>query len=105
MDRVHGQRALDRDEAAEGGVDRFELEAGETVADGIDSGAAITLEVHSEQAEAAELRRDLAGESALFEPLLDPREKLGGGEAPHGGLEHALLVREQPADPEKIGRV
>jgi len=101
-DREHRERALDRDEAAEAGIRGLELEAGEAVADRIDAGAAVTLQVHAEEAELAELGCDLARELGALEPLLDSGKQAVDGEAPNGLLEHALLLGEKCTQAEKV---
>ena len=52
-DREHGQRALDRDQAAQAGVGGLQLPAGDAVGDRAHPGAAVTGQVHAEQAELA----------------------------------------------------
>ncbi len=56
-DREHRQRSLDGDEGAEAAVTRLQFEAGDAVAGGRGARAAIALEVHAEQAQAAKLER------------------------------------------------
>ena len=54
-DREHRERALDGDGAADAGVARLELRAGEAVGDGARAGESVAVEVHAEQAELREL--------------------------------------------------
>ena len=72
-DRVHRERALHGDGAADAGVARLELEADEAVRDGARPGQAVALEVHPEEPELRELLHDLAREDPLLEPVADLR--------------------------------
>src|SRR5271165_2925689 len=46
--REHRKRALDRNEASQAGIARFELAAGETVRDGAGTRAAVAFQMHAE---------------------------------------------------------
>ena len=58
-DRVHGQRALDRDQRADAGVAGLELQAGQAVGGGRGARAAVAGEVHAQDPQLAQRRREL----------------------------------------------
>ena len=104
-DRVHRERALDRDGAAHARVARLELEARQPVGDGARAGEAVAVEVHAVQAELAQLREQLARQDALLEPLADLRQHLLAHERAHGVADGPLLVVEQRVDREEVAWV
>src|SRR5215216_1599808 len=101
-DRVHGQGALDRDEAAGPGVAGLQLQAGQAVADGVGAGAAVALQVHAEQAQVAELLGQLAGQLAALEPAGDLGQHPVGDEAAGGVADQPLLLRQLPVQVEEV---
>ena len=104
-DREHRQRALHRDGAADAGVARLELEAGEPVGDRARAGEAVAVEVHAEEAELAQLRHQLARQDPLLEPVADVRQHVLAHEGAHGVADRPLLVVEQGVDREEVERV
>ena len=104
VDRVHRQRPLHADEAAQPGVDGLELAAGHAVRRGAGAGAAVALEVHAEQAELAEHRPEVVGQRALVVPLGDVGRELAPGEVAHRVADRAVLVGEQVVDPQEVVR-
>ena len=104
-DRVHRERALHRDEAADAGVAGLELLADEPVHDRARLGQAVALEVHPEQAEPRELGDQLGGKLAALEPLADVRLDLLRDELAHGVADRALLVGEEGVEREEVARV
>ena len=102
-DREHRERALDRDEAAQPAVGRLELAARDAVVRRARARAAVAAEVHAEQAELADRRREVARrQRAVLVPLLDVREHAVRGEAPHGLRDEPVLVGEEPLQAERI---
>ena len=102
VDRVHRQRALHADERTDAGVAGLELEARQTVGNGRCPLAAVSLQVHAQHAEGAEVlrqftRRDLA----LLEPVRDVRPDLGVDVLAHHVADRALLLGQQVVDREQ----
>jgi len=91
-DREHGQRALDRHEAAESGVAGLQLHAGQAVGDSSGARAAVSLQVHAEQAKLPDLGRHLLGKDAPLEPVVDARQHARAHEVADGVADQALLV-------------
>ncbi len=101
-DREHRQRALDRHEAAQAGVGGLHFPAGHAVGDCPHAGAAVTRQVHSEQAELAELRDQLAGERSGLEPVGDVGHDPVSGELAHGVADEALVVGQLVVDLQQV---
>src|SRR6185437_10669816 len=98
MNRVHAERGLHRDEAADAGVAALELLTDQAVADGVEAGAAVALERRAEEAEAGELRNQVSREVVLLETLLDDGQHFVVDEPRDGLLHHALLFTERAGD-------
>ena len=58
--------------------------------------------MHSEQSELGELPDQVLREVTALEPVADVREYLLSHELPHGVPKRALLVLQQPVDPEEV---
>ena len=101
-DREHRERALDRDDAADPGVARLELEARQAVGDGAGAREAVAVQVHAEETELCELGDHLAREDALLEPVSDLGEDLLADELPHGVADRLLLLVEERVDREEV---
>ena len=101
-DREHGQRALDRDQAAQPGVGRFQLPAGDPVGDGAHPRAAVAGQVHAEQAQLAELGGQLTGQRAGLEPVGDVRHHPLGRERPHGVADQHLIGAQLLVDAQQV---
>jgi hypothetical protein len=71
VDRIHHQRALDGDEAAQAGIAAFEFLSHQAVGDVRHSRAAVTVKIGAEEAEFAEQRDKVLGESSFAVVLLD----------------------------------
>jgi len=93
----HGEPALHRGEGAQAGVAALELLHDEAVGDVVHAGAAVALEVRSEEAELGELRQELHGEGSV---LAD--EELVRDELAHGVARVPLLIREQLVEPQDV---
>ena len=104
-DRIHGERALDRNEAAHAGVAGLQLATGQSVADGAGSGGAVAVEVHSEQAHCPHLLGKLHGDGSLGEPVGNIGQHPIGDERAHGVANKTLLVVENGVDLEKVPSV
>ena len=104
-DRVHRERPLHGDGAADPGVAGLELEAREAVRDRARPGQAVSLEVHPEEPELRQLLEDLAREDPLLEPVADLRDDALADELPHGVADRPLLVVEERVEREEVERV
>src|SRR5690606_25187287 len=105
-DRIHAQRTLHADEAADARVAAFQFLADQAVLHTAHAGAAVFFRQRgTEQAEAGDLRDQLAWETALVEALADDRQYLLVGESRHRVLDHPLLVGQQGTDIVEIGRI
>src|SRR5689334_15668048 len=102
MDREHRQRPLHGHEGPQAGVDRLELAARDAVRHGAHARAAVSLEVHPEQAERPELRAEVVGQRALLVPTRHVRGELLRGELGDGVADRAVLVGEQVIDIEIV---
>ena len=101
-DRVHGQRALHRDHAAQPGVGRFELAAGDAVGDRAHPGASVARQVHAEQAQLAEFGHEVAGERTFLEPFGDVRLDPVGREVAHRVTDQPLVRGQLVVNPEQV---
>ena len=84
IDRVHDQRALDADEAAEAGVAALEFLHDKAVLNVVHASTAIAFEVCTEESELTHLRDKLRREGTLIESVAHQRydlfiDKLAGG--------------------------
>ena len=105
MDREHGQRALDGDQRAQAGVDRLDLHAGQPVLDGGHPGAAVAVEVHTEDAEFAELRCEIVDrQGAGLEPVGDVGAQFAVAEVCDGVPDLPFLVGEQGVEADEVER-
>ncbi len=93
-DRVHGERALHRDQAAQPGVGRLQLATGDAIGDRAHARAAVTGQLHAEQAQLAEFRHQFARERAGLEPVCDVGHDAVGRVAAHRVADQALVGRQ-----------
>ena len=103
-DREHGKGSLHRHRAPEAAVAGFHLQARQPVADGVRARAAVSLQVHAEEAEARQLLVDLARELAALEPLLDAGHHPFLDELSDGVPDHPLLVGQERVELEEVRR-
>jgi hypothetical protein len=94
VDCGHGQRALDRDESADPGIAGFQFHCGQAVFDGGAAGAAVTLQMHAQDAQFAQLRGDVVGKDPAVVPVSDVRADLLVGEVADP-LPEGQLIRGQ----------
>ena len=97
------ERALHRHERPQAAVARLDLELHQPVRDGVQPERPLGVELHQEEAEVADLFRELArGELALLVPVLD----LGEDPALHplagDAADLLLLVGEEVVDVDQI---
>src|SRR5579872_5722579 len=64
-DRIHDERALDGDEAAEAGIGAFQFLHDEAVFHVAQTGASVTLQIRSQEAQPPDLRDQFCREAAL----------------------------------------
>ena len=95
----------DAHERAEARIPRLQLEACESVADGVRAQASVTLEVHAQEPERAELERHVLRERARLEPPVDAREDLLADPFAHQVAHLSLLLGKQVVDIQEIERV
>ena len=86
------------------GVAGLELEARQPVGDGARAGQPVAVEVHAEEAERADLLRELARQDPLLEPLADLRQDPLADELPDSVADRLLLVVEKGVDREEVAR-
>ena len=101
-DREHGQRSLHGSRAAHPGVGRFELTARDAVGDRACARAAVSRQVHAEQAQLAQLGQHRPGQYAGLEPVGDLREDMVGNEGTDGVADEPLLVAELVVDLQQV---
>src|SRR3989442_1576734 len=99
VDRIHGQRALDRGERAHPRVAALELLHDEAVGDVVQPGAAVLLrEVGAEQAKLRHLRNELLREAPLDVVLADDGDQVLVHPRAHRVAHGALFLGEQTVD-------
>ena len=101
-DRVHRERALHRDGAADARVARLQLLADEPVGHGARAGQPVALEVHPVEPELRELAEELARQDALLEPVAHLGQHAVAHELAHGVADRLLLVAEQRVEREEV---
>jgi hypothetical protein len=94
---------LDRDRATQPGVGRFQLPAGHAVGDRAHPGAAVTGQVHAEQAQLAQLRHQVPGHGAGLEPVGDVRLDPVGGELADRVADQPLVRGQLVIDAQQVG--
>ena len=104
-DREHAERSLDAHERTEPRIARLELQARETVRDGVRAETPVSLQVHAQQPKPAELEGDVLGERAGLEPPVDAREDVVCHPLAHQVAHLPLLGGEQMVDVEEIERI
>ncbi len=106
VDRVHAQRALHRDEAAQAGIAALQLLADQAVADRTEVATAVLRrQGRAEQAQRGDLRHQFIGEAGLVEGIADDRQHTLVGETGDALLHRALFLVEQGTDIEQIVRM
>jgi hypothetical protein len=93
--RVHAQRALNRNHGAQPAVATLEFLANETVGNVVEPGATVAVKVRSEQTELRHARNQMARKFLARVTVFDDRQSLVFHELAHGALHHALLWGEQ----------
>ncbi len=102
-DRVHRQRALDRDQRADAAVAGFQLQAGQAVGGGRGACAAVTGEVHTEDPELAQPGASSAyGISAASNHSPTSGTIWSLDERTDGVADVALLVGEEAVDAQEV---
>src|SRR6185437_13556096 len=86
-------------------VGRFEFQAGQAVRRRARARAAVTLQVHAEQAELAELGNQVPREMPALEPAPDVRPYAVGQQFAHRPLDRPLLLPQQGRDVQQVQRV
>ncbi len=74
QDRVHHQRALHADEAAQSGVGPFQLLHDQPVLHVAHAGAAVAFQIRAEESQPAHFRDQLAGEAGVAEAIAHQRQ-------------------------------
>ncbi|MDX6388736.1 MAG: hypothetical protein QOD85_2538 [Gaiellaceae bacterium] len=93
---------MDGHETAHATVGSLELQAREPVRGGTCAGAAVSVQMHAENSELPQRRRELARHTRLLEPVADMGNDAVRHKGAHGVADVALLVREQVVDREKV---
>ena len=95
LDRAGDQRGLDRDDGAGGGVGAADLLDDQPVADVVEAAAAVLFgDRGAEEADLAELARQLAVEAPVAVVVAGAREDLALGELPRRLADQLLLVAQ-----------
>ncbi len=89
---------------AEPAVAGFQLHTRQAVAHSVGARTPITLQMHAQHPERAELLGQLFGQRGLFEPLADVGPQPGIDELPHRRGDVTLVVIEQPIGVEQLQR-
>ena len=105
VDRIHDERALHGDEAAEAGVAALEFLRDEAVGDVGHAGAAVAVKAGAEEAEFAELRNEMLGECAFAAVLFDDGDDFGFDELAGGLAGEFFLVVEERIEIDEIDAV
>ena len=104
-DREHPERALNGGEAAHARISGFQFQACEAVRNRARARAPVAVQVHTQQAERAQLAAELARQDAFFEPVRDGRQHAVAYPAAYGIANQALFVGEQTRAVEEVNRV
>jgi hypothetical protein len=102
VDRIHDQRRLHADEAADAGVAALELLGDEAVFDVGEAGAAVALDGRAEEAELAHGLDEFAREAAVAVALLDDGDEVVFDEIACGVAGEQLVFRKQAVEAEKV---
>ena len=95
VDRVHAQRALHRDEAANRRVAALDLLADESVGDVAHTGTAVAVEVAAQHSHRAEFGYQFGGKACFAVRLLDDGDDLRLGPVAHQVAYHHLFFVEE----------
>src|SRR5699024_7543990 len=94
-----GQRYLHRDKRTKARISGLQLEARQTVGHRVRPGASISVKVHAQQVDFAELRGDLAGrEFGVFKPVADLIDDVLGDVLAYRRGDRPLLIGELRPD-------
>ena len=99
---MHAQAALDGDKAAHAAVTPLQFLADKAVADVVQAGAAVAVNVAAEQAEGGELGHQLDGKAVILEGLGDNRQDALVDEPCDRVLHLPLVIGKERADVEEI---
>src|SRR5262249_39151857 len=102
VDRIHDERPLHGDEAADAGIDTLELLHDEAVLDVGHAGAAVAFEVRAEEAELGHFGDQLGGKTGVAVAIANQRQDSLLGESARGLPNHALLFGEERVDREVV---
>ena len=101
-DRIHRERALHGGEAANCAVAGLELHTGKPVLNGTGSGASVSLQVHTEQAEGAHLPGQFRWEDPRFEPVGDVGKDALSHESTNRVSQEPFLFVEEGVDAKEV---
>ena len=105
-DRIHAQRALHRDKAAQARIAPFQFLADQAVADVVQPGATVVFrQGRTKQAQGRDLGHQLLGKPPFIKTGTDDRHHLFIGKPRHRILDGTLLLGKLGADIEKVGTV
>ena len=102
VDRIHDQRRLHADEAADAGVAALQLLHDQAVLDIGHAGAAVAFDGRAEEAQFAHGLDQFAREAAVAIALLDDGNEVVFDKVAGGVASEALFFREQVVESEKI---
>jgi len=106
VDREHHERTPHGNERSQARVAALEFLHHEPVADVVHPRAAVAGQVRPEEAQLADLRREIHRERAvLADVLLQPRQEFPADEFPDGGAHESLFVRQQLVYSQKVDAV
>src|SRR5712692_3392365 len=99
----HGQRTLHRHERAQTAIARLQLLAGQPITDRAQPGAAIPLEMHTEQTQLGNFRDKFAWKRAGLKMIPNYGQDALIDKLAHGIAHHTLLFAEQVIDIIQVG--
>ena len=102
MDRIHHQRALHGNEAAQAGIAAFEFLRHQAVGDVGHSGAAVALQVRAKKSQLAQFRHQLHREGRFAIVFFDDRDDVLVDKLPRRLARQQLFVIEQRIEVQKI---
>ena len=102
VDRIHHQRALHGNEAAQAGIAALEFLHHQAVGDVGHSRAAVAFQVRAEESQFAELRHQLHGECGFAVVLFDDGKNFVVDELPRGLARQFLFVVQQGIEIDEI---
>ena len=102
QDRIHHQRALHADEAAEAGIAALQFLHDQAVLDVVHARAAIAFQIRAEESQPAHLRNQFGGEARVAEAIADQRQNPLVGKLARGLPHQQFLLTEQRIDAQII---